>query len=291
MAVFDRYGIVLAGGTGSRLFPLTRGVNKHLLQIYDKPMIYYALSVLMLAKIRRICIVCRREDQTSYKNLLGSGYRFGITITYIIQSEASGIADGIALCRHVVGNSSLAVVLGDNLFVGSGLTPLLARAQKRVVGATIFAYEVKHASDLGVVSLDVTGTPVAIEEKPENPSSNLAITGLYFFDNKAFEVIDRLKPSLRGELEVTDLVANYMVQNALNVEILGRGFAWLDTGTTQSLIRASGFIESIEVNQGLKIACLEEIALNHGWIDNLVLASSPDFNIKNSYGDYLRSLV
>ncbi len=283
-------GIILAGGAGTRLYPATRAISKQLLPVYDKPMIYYPLSTLMLAGIREILLISTPQDIGSFERLLGDGHQLGISIQYQVQERPEGLAQAFILGRQFVGNDHVALVLGDNIFYGQGFQGMLLRAAKRSQGATVFGYLVKDPERYGVVELDSEGRAVGIEEKPARPKSNYAVTGLYFYDNQVLDIAANLKPSPRGELEITDVNREYLARGALHVELFGRGFAWLDTGTHQSLLQAANFVETIEQRQGLKIACIEEIALNKGFIDEeqfLRLAQQQP----NSYGAYMRDLV
>ena len=285
-----RKGIILAGGAGTRLHPLTLAVSKQLLPVYDKPMIYYPLSVLMLADIREVLLITTPEDQGAFQRLLGDGRRLGMELSYITQPSPDGLAQAYILGEKFLKGAPSALVLGDNIFYGVGFTAQLEKAAEQTVGATVFAYPVSDPERYGIIQLDETGRPVALDEKPVEPKSNLAVTGLYFYDGQAPEIAKRLKPSSRGELEITDLNRCYMEQGDLSVEILGRGFAWLDTGTHDSLVEAGEFVRILEHRQGLRIGCLEEIAYKKGWIDRqqvLHLAGSG----KSEYAAYLRNLV
>jgi len=284
-------GIVLAGGSGTRLYPVTLAVSKQLLPVYDKPMIYYPLSVLMLAGIRDILIITTPEHQAQYQHLLGNGNRFGIHLSYAIQPRPEGLAQAFILGKEFIGQDRVCLVLGDNLFYGQGFTPVLKQAVARKRGATIFAYSVKDPTRFGVVTFDKNQRATSIEEKPDFPKSNFAVTGLYFYDQHVVEIAERVVPSLRGELEITSINQAYLEQDALYVQPLGRGFAWLDTGTHESLLAASSFVETIEARQGYKIACLEEIAYRNQWISFDVLLTIAENFPKSSYGEYLRNLV
>jgi glucose-1-phosphate thymidylyltransferase len=284
-------GIVLAGGSGTRLYPVTKGVSKQLLPIYDKPMIYYPISVLMLAGIDDILIITTPEDQSGFIRALGDGSDFGIRLTYKIQPSPDGLAQAFIIGEEFIGNDSVCLVLGDNIFWGHGFTPILEKAASRVGGATVFGYQVNDPERFGVVEFNDEQKAISLEEKPDNPRSNFAVTGLYFYDNDVVEMAKKVKPSDRGELEITTLNQMYLDKGNLNVEILGRGFAWLDTGTHETLLEAAMFVETIEKRQGYKIACLEEIALNNGWLsDNQMLKASEKMS-KNSYGKYIYSLI
>jgi glucose-1-phosphate thymidylyltransferase len=284
-------GIILAGGSGTRLYPITRGVSKQLLPVYDKPMIYYPLSVLMLAGISDILIITTLEDQSGFIRTLGTGSDFGINLTYAVQPSPDGLAQAFIIGEEFIGNDNVCLVLGDNIFWGQGFTSILKRAVEKKNGATVFGYPVKDPERFGVVEFDNMKNAVSLEEKPTNPKSNFALTGLYFYDNSVVEKAKRVKPSDRGELEITTLNQMYLEQGNLTVEFLGRGFAWLDTGTYESLLEAAMFVETIEKRQGYKIACLEEIAFSHGWLTaNEVISAANRLN-KNSYGQYLLGLI
>lgn len=287
-------GIVLAGGSGTRLYPSTLGISKQLLPIYDKPMIYYPISVLMLAGIRDILIISTPSDLPNFEKLLGSGEQFGVKFSYKIQPSPDGLAQAFILGEDFIGKDSVALVLGDNIFYGPGFTGMLKNAVKvaeKNSEATVFGYSVKDPERFGVVEFNKDGKVISIEEKPKEPKSNYAVTGLYFYDNKVVEYSKQLKPSARGELEITDLNKIYLESNKLNVELFGRGFAWLDTGTHQSLMRASNYVETIEENQGIKIACLEEIAYRKGWVTKeKLLQNIQNYPKNNEYFEYLISL-
>lgn len=283
-------GIVLAGGSGSRLYPLTRGVSKQLLPVYDKPMIYYPISVLMLAGIREILIICTAEDKPAFQRALGDGSAFGVHFSYQEQPSPDGIAQAFLLAESFIGDSRVCLILGDNIFHGYGLSGLLKEAVDQEAGATVFAYQVSDPQRYGVVSFDEQGRAVAIEEKPLATNATHAVTGLYFYDNRVIEFARRLIPSARGELEITDINNAYLQDGTLQVKQLGRGFAWLDTGTHESLMEASQYIHSLEKRQGLKVACLEEIAYRRGWLSEQELRRQAERMSKTGYGQYLSKL-
>lgn len=284
-------GIILAGGTGSRLFPLTKVISKQLLPIHDKPMIYYPLSVLMLAGIREILIITTPRDIESYRILLGDGSNFGINLFYEIQDKPEGLAQAFVIGENFIGNSNVALILGDNIFYGQGLTELLKAASKRTIGATIFGYRMKKPQEFGVIEYDKFFNVLSIEEKPKNPKSDLVSTGLYFYDNTVCNRAKEIKKSERGEYEITSLNNSYLNDDALFLEVFGRGFAWLDTGIPSSLLEASQFVETLERTQGLKIACLEEIALGKKWITPEQLLKNYHNKFTSSYEEYIRKLI
>ena len=287
----DRKGIVLAGGSGTRLHPITLGVSKQLLPVYDKPMIYYPLSVLMLAGIREILLISTPQDIDSYRRVLGDGGNFGISITYKVQPQPEGLAQAFILGEEFIGDSHVALMLGDNIFYGQNFSESLLEATGNVRGATVFGYRVKDPERFGVVDFNELGEVVSIEEKPINPKSNYAVTGLYFYDNRVVEIAKKIEPSARGELEITDINKAYLESGDLRVQLLGRGFAWLDTGTHDSLLEAGQFVQTIEHRQGLKVACLEEIGFNKGWISKKELLQIARSLEKTNYGQYLKSIA
>jgi len=283
-------GIVLAGGSGTRLYPVTTVVSKQLLPVFDKPMIYYPLAILMLAGIRDILIITTPQDQALFQRLLGDGSDFGVRFNYAHQDSPRGLADAFIIGADFIGADRVALILGDNIFYGHGLVELLAQASARVTGATVFGYLVKSPGDYGVIEVDASGRAISIEEKPTQPKSELAVTGLYFYDNDVVRIASRLKPSQRGELEITDVNCAYLERGDLYVHVLGRGFAWLDTGTHSSLVEASHFVQILEQRQGTRVACLEEIALRLGYITLDQFAKLAARCAKSSYGEYLMSV-
>ena len=284
-------GIVLAGGSGTRLYPVTAAISKQILPVYDKPMIYYPISVLMLAGIKDILIISTPRDLTKKKKLLGTGEQFGVNFSYEEQPSPDGLAQAFIIGEKFIGNDNVALVLGDNIFYGGHFSDILKRAKDRKTGATVFGYMVKDPHRFGVVEFDKNWKAVSIEEKPQKPKSNYAVTGLYFYDNKVVEYAKNLKPSARGELEITDLNNIYLKQNELNVEVLGRGFAWLDTGTHDSLLQAGQYVKTMELNQGIKIACLEEISYRMGFLDKSTIIKNAEPLSKNSYYQYVIDCV
>jgi glucose-1-phosphate thymidylyltransferase len=284
-------GIILAGGSGTRLHPITKGVSKQLLPIYDKPMIYYPISVLMLAGIQEILVISTPGDIEGYKRLLGNGSDFGLSIVYAIQPSPDGLAQAFIIGANFIGDSNVALVLGDNIFYGQHFSDKLNSAASKQRGATVFAYYVKDPERFGVVEFDSMGNVLSVEEKPAIPKSNYAVTGLYFYDNDVVQIAKSIKPSSRGELEITDVNNAYKTRGDLKVELLGRGFAWLDTGTHDSLMEASQFVQTVEHRQGLKVACLEEIAFHNGWLSKELLLRQADALKKTSYGEYLTKVA
>jgi len=284
-------GIILAGGSGTRLYPLTRAISKQLLPVYDKPMIYYPLSVLMLAGIREVLVISTPQDLPLFRRLLKDGSDLGLTFSYAEQAAPNGLAEAFIIGREFVGNDSACLVLGDNIFYGAGLSELLSDAQRALDGCVLFAYRVHDPQRYGVVDLDEQGKVLSIEEKPEKPKSNLAVSGLYFYDNEVIEIARTLKPSPRGELEITDVNRIYAERGKARVKVMGRGYAWLDTGTHESMLEASQFVHTLERRQHTSIACIEEIAWRKGFIDSKRLSALADAHGKSSYGDYLRACL
>ncbi len=289
--MLDCKGIILAGGTGSRLYPITEGVSKQLLPVYDKPMIFYPLSVLMLAGIQDILIITTPEDQSQYQRLLYAGENFGIRIQYAVQPSPGGLGEAFLIGKEFIANDQVCLALGDNIFYGQDFSPRLLKARRRKTGATIFGYHVLDPERFGVVEFDDYGKVLSIEEKPTKPKSSFAVTGLYFYDSSVVEIAESLRPSRRGELEITDVNRTYLERNELHVELLGRGFAWLDTGTHDSLVAAGQFIQTVEQRQGFKIGCLEEIALLNKWLTKEQVSSRGEQLINTNYGNYLREIA
>ena len=283
-------GIVLAGGSGTRLYPLTYGISKQLLPIYDKPMIFYPISVLMLANIQEILVISTPDDISSYKKLLGDGSKYGLNIEYKIQERPDGLAQAFIIGENFIGDDNVALILGDNIFYGQRFSDQLIKASEKISGASVFGYYVKDPNRFGVIEFDHNGTVISIEEKPKKPKSNYAVTGLYFYDNDVIRIAKGIKKSKRGEFEITDINQTYQRRGDLSVNLLGRGFAWLDTGTHDSLLEAGQFVQTIENRQGLKIACLEEIAYQKGWITKAELIKQAGRLKKTSYGDYLHKI-
>lgn len=284
-------GIILAGGSGTRLYPITRSISKQLLPIYDKPMIYYPLSVLMLAHIRDILVISTPQDIGKFKELLGDGSDWGLNLSYAVQPSPDGLAQAFIIGEEFIGDDRVCLVLGDNIFYGQGFSDLLKNAVDRKTGATIFGYQVKDPERFGVIEFDKNKQVISVEEKPQNPKSNFAATGLYFYDNDVVEIAKNVKPSARGELEITSINQEYLKRGKLSVELLGRGFAWLDTGTHETLLQASAFVQTIQNNQATQVACLEEIAYANGWIDKEKILNIAKSLSKNEYGRYLKNLV
>jgi len=284
-------GIILAGGSGTRLYPITKGVSKQLLPVYDKPMIYYPLSVLMLAGIKDIIIITTPEDNESFKRLLGDGSDFGVNLSYAVQPKPEGLAQAFIIAEDFIGDDSVCLVLGDNIFFGQSFSKKLREAAENKDGATVFGYQVMNPKSFGVVEFDGNNNVISIEEKPKVPKSNWAVTGLYFYDNKVISIAKGITPSERGELEITSINQEYLNQGKLRVELLGRGFAWLDTGTHESLIEAGNFVETVQKRQGMMIACLEEIGWRNGWVSSETLEKRAKEQSKNDYGSYLLRLL
>ena len=286
-----RKGIVLAGGSGSRLHPITLGVSKHLLPVYDKPMVYYPLSILMLAGIQEILIISTPEDLPSYKKLIGNGEQFGIFVEYAVQPKPDGLAQAFIIGEHFIGSDPVCLILGDNIFYGQNFSTYLKLAARQEAGATVFGYRVSDPERFGVIDFDAAGVATSIEEKPSKPKSSFAVTGLYFYDNHVIDVAKSISPYERGELEITDINRAYLEKGELKVQILGRGFAWLDTGTHESLMNASHFVHTIEKRQGYKVACLEEIGFNNGWLSKDEVKKQASALRKTSYGEYIKKFI
>jgi len=284
-------GIILAGGSGTRLHPITLGVSKQMLPVYDKPLIYYPLSVLMLAGIREILLISTPADLPNFQKLLGNGNKFGLALSYAEQPSPDGIGQAFIIGEHFIGKDGVCLILGDNIFYGDGLVGILNDAVAEPFGATVFGYHVANPQSFGVVEINQLGKVISIEEKPENPKSNYAVTGLYFYDNKVVEIAKKIKPSQRGELEITDINNAYIHLNQLKVKLMGRGFAWLDTGTHESLLEAGHYVRTIETRQGLKVACLEEIAYKNGWINAREVRAQGEALKKTEYGKYLLRIL